>query len=151
MDLIVEACSKMLIMWTFRGKSPQDQDVATIAAEYPLCQILLNKLKWAGLNVIIPEECLIILAMCSDSPGTIQLIAHHLLQGIPNLEQGYEVTPLDFSRVFPSSFPIVQDPKWAKFWEDAWDNQKIPKDERKPLQSDNRCDTKEYWLELLKH
>ncbi|MCM1219787.1 MAG: hypothetical protein NC548_35380 [Lachnospiraceae bacterium] len=152
-DSTTELCSKLLMSWMLGGSddaphSFQGNDPEIINGGDPLSTILHQKLQWAGLQINIPDELYLIMSLCTQSPGSVQIMCHEILENIPNLEQGYTVMPEDFVRVYPMSFPIATDPHWLKHFEELWDAQKIERSS--PGASDNACDTREYWMSLLK-
>lgn len=148
-----DLCSKLLMSWMLSGSddaphSFQGNNPELINGGDPLSTILHNKLEWAGLQINVPDELYLLMSLCTQSPGGIQVMMHEILEKIPNLKQGYTVTPMDFVRLYPMEFPICTEPKWSKHFEEIWDAQKIERSS--PGASDNACDTREYWTDLIK-
>lgn len=145
----IDMCSKVFVSWNlehfsgeaFKGNSPE-------MMSDPLSSILLNKMKYADIGVNLPDKLVLLLSLCSDTPGMIQMLCYKILKNIPNLQRGYTVTPQDFARVFPVKFPIYVFQDVRDEIERMWKEQK--QEFRGPF-SDNKCDTKEYWQALLTH
>lgn len=148
-----ELCSRLFISWTMSNinapHSFQGNDPEIVNGGDPLSTILYEKLKWAGLQINIPDELYLIMSLCTQSPGAIQVMCHEILESVPDLHNGYTVIPEDFVRVYTMDFPTQSiDRKWAEHFEKLWDAQKIRR--LSPGTSDNACDTREYWMALIK-
>ena len=118
--------------------------------------IFLLKFPSYGLKVNTPDWLIYLLDICTGGqPGFVQMIYKELLDFInkskfdnKGIEENYTITTEDFSNCFAVEFPILINPILYKRYEEMWDNQKI-KEKTFPA-SDNRCDTAEYWLEVMK-
>lgn len=86
-----------------------------------------------------------------ENPGQSQIILKDLLLSIKSkkgpIPSGYVITSNDFSLAFPFSFPIMEIPEVNKKYEKLWDKQKRKKEN--PLESDNLCDTVDWWKEVM--
>lgn len=147
-----ELCSKVLIMWVFKEKSEDmtkhDPDVADMF----ISKILLKKFEVFGVDIVLPDPLLMILDICCESnPGQVQIILKDLLNDIKkrrgNIPKGYVIASMDFSLCFPSNFPITEIEHINKKYMKLWDEQK--KEKNGTFDSDNKCDTAEWWLEVM--
>lgn len=118
--------------------------------------IFLIKIPSYGLKINTPDWFIWLLDICSNSnPGIIQLMYKEILESINKLKfngngipEGYTITPEDFSNCHPYEFPIIINPRINEKYSDLWDKQKISRDTS--FSSDNKCDTVEYWMEVMK-
>ena len=142
-----ELAAKVFIAWNFNSKKEFSNNPEIVDGGDFLSTILYRKMKAVDLGVNIPDECYLLISLCSDSPGYAQLLLKELLLSIPNLKKGYTIIPMDFARKFPMEYPMSDNPKWEKYFSQKWDEQKIHS--AKFPYSDNLCDTAEWWLEVL--
>jgi len=146
-------CSKALIGWLMEdqeGKdmSVHDKEIANIFTS----RMIAKKFEVFGIDIVLPDMLLLILAICTDgNPGQFQIILKDLLNSIKKrqgpIPAGYVITPLDFSLCFMNDFPIIDIPSMNKKYETLWDGQK--KEKHKEFESDNLCDTPEWWKEVM--
>lgn len=149
----VVTCSKLFMVWFEKEKagedfSKHDEELEKIF----IFQILLKKFKVFGINIILPDPLLAILAECTNcNPGQTQVILKDLLNHIKKIRgaipDGYVITSTDFASCFPISFPIIEIPEINAKYESMWIGQKI--ETTNPFQSDNLCDTPEWWKEVM--
>lgn len=119
--------------------------------------IFLIKMPSHGLKITTPDWLIYLIETCANGlPGFMQLIYKELLVSINKIRfnnlgipENYCITADDFAWCFPDEFPIIENPVIMNKYEKLWDDQKLKK--HKPLQSDNICDTNEYWLEVTKY
>lgn len=145
-----ELASKVLLAWSFSSKQkskdePYNNPEIVEGGDF-FSTMIYRKLKAFGVDIKIPDECYLLISVCSKAPGYAQLLMKEFLSSIPNLKPGYEVTAQDFVNKYPMQFPTQENPEWDKHFMELWDQQKVHSDH---LASDNLCDTKEWWLELF--
>lgn len=144
-----ELASKVLISWHFskkKGENFENNPELVNGGDF-VSTMLYKKMQAIGLGVNIPDECLLMISVCSNSPGYAQLLLKEILMSIPDLKRGYTITVDDFVRKYPMEYPVQDNPKWDKYFQDLWDKQKNRS--AKFPQSDNLCDTADWWLEVL--
>ena len=93
-----------------------------------------------------------LLSLCTnENPGQSQVILKDLLSDIKSkkgsIPEGYVITTDDFVNCFPFSFPIMENPTINKKYHELWDKQKTQT--RRRGESDNLCDTIEWWKEVM--
>lgn len=118
-------------------------------------KILIDKLASYGVKITPPDWLIYLIDICAGGNyGFIQLIYKELLTFINNIKYGgtglpenYKITTTDFAMCFPKEYPILLIPKIYEKYSKLWDEQKRPK--KSSLDSDNKCDTAEYWLEVI--
>lgn len=146
MDMI-EAIGNIYIHWNIdavknEGYNPEEYDDEI--NDYPLVKILRKKLEWGGVDVVIPDYLVMIIALCSESPAEVQMIMVDILDKIyenndNHIPKHYVITPIDFSITFPVKFPAtMQYPEMKARYNRKWDEQKTPNRE-------NSYDTKAFW------
>lgn len=145
MSAIVKLCNKTLISWYIAecGDTSMDMDKEYNSTSF-IAKVLRNKLKEFQVPIEIPDYLLILIELCTSSnPGISQVMLKEIMSHIPDLEPGYEIESSDFTRVYPSNYPIMDDnPKWEKHFEELWLAQK-------DKEGNNLCDTPEWWLEVF--
>jgi hypothetical protein len=117
--------------------------------------IMLFKIPAYGVKIKPPDWLVYMFDICcGGNPGFIQLVYKELLVYINNSKYGgmgipenYVITTKDFAECFPTKYQILIDPVIYKKYSKLWDEQKIKS--ANILQSDNMCDTPEYWLEVM--
>lgn len=109
-----------------------------------LAKVLVKKIEAMGLDVIVPNELLSIIILCSETPAEVQMIFTDILDGvleankIDKLPKEYKITPFDFIYVYPDKFPITcLYPDVKEKYNKKWDDQKI--------NGMNSYDTYEFW------
>ena len=148
-----DICSKALITWMITEKEQKlinDDDIKDLFTS----QVILKKFKTFGIDIVLPDMLLLILNVCvENNPGQFQIILKDLLNNIKQrkgpIPAGYIVTAMDFSMCFPMSFPIIDIQNVYKKYMDLWDKQK-KSSVTSPFESDNLCDTPEWWKEVMK-
>ena len=146
-------CARCLIYWfenerkgTMTSHDPEVEDMF-------ISKILLKKFKAFNIDIILPDPLLLILDVCCESnPGQVQIILKDLLNDIKKrsgkpIPKGYVITSTDFSMCFPTSFPITEIDHINEKYMKLWDEQK--RETKNILESDNKCDTAEWWLEVM--
>lgn len=145
-------CARCLITWSFderRGEVRHDPEAEDIF----IYKMLSKKFKSFGVDIVLPDPLVLILDLCCDSnPGQVQIILKDLLNDIKKrsgkpIPKGYVITSTDFSMCFPISFPITAIEHINKKYMKLWDKQK--RETKNVLESDNKCDTAEWWLEVM--
>lgn len=109
-----------------------------------LAKVLAKKIEAMGLDVIVPNELLSIIILCSETPAEVQMIFTDILDGvleankIDKLPKEYKITPFDFIYTYPDKFPITcLYPDVKERYNKKWDDQKI--------NGMNSYDTYEFW------
>lgn len=145
-------CSKIFISWSLShvdwANNPHDEDIANIFTS----RMILKKFEVFGIDIIIPDPLLLMLAICTDgNPGQYQIILKDLLLNIKKVKgpipKGYCIEPQDIVEMWPINFPIVDIPEVYDKYMKLWDEQK--KEHHEEFESDNKCDTPEWWLEVM--
>jgi hypothetical protein len=149
-----ELCSKALVMWVMEEHKGTDfSKHSPDVAEMFMARMLLKKFEVFGVDIILPDLLILILDMCTESnPGQTQIILKDLLESIKKhsgkpIPKGYTVSSMDFSLCFPNSFPITEIDYINDKYMKMWDGQK--REVKNILESDNKCDTPEWWLEVM--
>ena len=148
-----EMCSKALIAWTMTEQEGKDMSIHDKEVENMFTsQMILKKFNVFGIDIILPDLLLLILAICVDgNPGQFQIILKDLLNNIKKrtgpIQAGYIITAWDFSLCFMNDFPIIDIPHINDKYRKLWDEQKKPKTQ--PWETDNLCDTVEWWKEVM--
>ena len=153
---IKELCSKMLVNWFLIEKKNSDMTYTSDDEEFLrasfITNVILKKFKVFDIQIHLPIYLLMILSLCTnENPGQAQIILKDLLLSIKSkkgsIPNGYIITSNDFTSAFPFSFPIMGISEINKKYEKLWDKQK--KKTTSPLESDNLCDTVEWWKEVM--
>lgn len=118
-------------------------------------RLLLVKIPGYGVKIIPPDWLIYLIEVCAgDHPGFLQLIYKELLTFINNhcyggtgIPENYKIRAIDFINCFRNAYPILLDPKVYEKYSKMWDEQK--KEKCNSADSDNKCDTAEYWLEVM--
>lgn len=144
---IKELCSKVLTKWVMtNGKKDFTKHDEDIIREF-IPSILLKKFKVFNIDIVLPDELLILLMLCSDgNPGLVQAILMDLLESIKDkngpIPKGYIITAHDFALAFPNEFPIIKDETILNKYIEKYDT-KIKRREY------NLCDTPDFWLKYM--
>lgn len=144
----VETIAKTFLEWSATDLLDHDANCTNNRDEIMnrsfLGKLIIKKLEWAGVDVIVPDLCLIIIVLCSETPAEVQMIMTDLLDGtlkrnnFTRFPKNYKITSSDFSYTFSNKFPIVSEYKEIKdMYNKKWDDQKV--DGR------NMYDTIEFW------
>lgn len=149
-----ETCAQALIAWGLsehdkRDMTVHDEEIANMFTS----RMIIKKFDVFGINIVLPDMLLLILAICTDcNPGQFQIILKDLLNSIKKrkgpIPDGYVITTEDFGFCFLTDFPIIEIPKIYDKYLKLWDGQKKP-GEHKPWETDNLCDTPEWWKEVM--
>lgn len=148
----IDLCSKALIVWFQRENegadmSQHDKDIAELFTS----KIILKKFEVFGIDIILPDDLLIILYICVEgNPGQFQIVLKDLLHSIVQrkglIPAGYVITSDDFAHAFPMHFPVMSMPEVNAKYEKLWDEQKY---ESSFHMMNNKCDTIEWWEEVM--
>lgn len=151
-----EICSRAFIMWKMEElgnptMSYSKSDLEMLENLF-LYQVMDGKLKHFGVNVHIPMYLYVIVSTCADGNiGKAQLILKEILNSIKEkrgpIKQGYVITTNDMVMAFGERFPVLVDKSIEAEYEKLWQAQK-----REPTEDslyDNKCDTKEWWAEVM--
>lgn len=124
--------------------SKHDEDIY----EMFVPSILLDKFKAFNVNVVLPDMLLVIIDICTEgNPGLSQVILKDLLSNIANkfnerkIPSGYVIKTNDFSKCFPTEFPIISISNIYDKYIKMWDGQKN--------NGGNLCDTVKWWKEVV--
>jgi hypothetical protein len=150
----IDCCSKLFINWFTREKtnedmSKHDDEIADLFTS----QIILKKFKAFDIDIVLPDELLLMLYICTEgNPGQFQILLKDLLNSIVKnhgcaISKGYIITSTDFAYAFPMHFPVMSMPEVNAKYEALWDGQK--RERKNPMESDNKCDTIEWWKEVM--
>lgn len=149
----IELCSKCFIAW--KSAELQKQDMTKHDKEIAdifIAKALREKFNAFKIDICLPDILILMLDLMTDSnPGQSQIILKELLNDIVKhnglIKPGYIITSDDFAHCFPSSFPITEIPKINDKYRKLWDAQK--KECKGIFDTDNQCDTPEWWLEVM--
>lgn len=141
-----QLCTSLLITWNFQaaGKAPTTEQNYDGTSEYSqqsfIAQVLRKKMEVFKIPVKIPDVLIAIIEVCTNgNPGISQLMLRDIIGD--SRKKGSTLTPDDFARVYPISFPVVEDGnEWDKYFSKKWEEQKNPSN------GSNLCDTPTWWL-----
>ena len=150
----VELCSMLFINWISKEHAKKDMTQYDSELEKTfIFQVIRKKFDVFGVEIVLPDELLAIITVCTNSnPGQSQILLKYLLDNIKErkglIKKGYIVTSDDFTHAFMTRFPILHEfqdlnEKFRKLWE----GQK--KEKTHPFDNDNMCDTPQWWLEVM--
>lgn len=150
----VELCSQVFITWMMNEQANKDMAIHDEElSKLFISQVIHKKFDIFGINIVLPDELLAIITICTNSnPGQSQVLLKYLLEDIKKrkgpIPKGYVITANDFTHAFSTRFPVLHefDDLNEKF-QKMWDAQK--KERVNPLDNDNLCDTPEWWLEVM--
>ena len=150
-------CTGVFLEWVFEERKKSNMEYKNRDKEYLeesfIARILLKKFEVFDIKIHLPVYLLMILSLCTnENPGQTQIILKRLLTSIKDrkgpIPEGYVITTEDFSFCFQTSFPIMEIPAINETYRILWEQQKrqgkIP-----PMESDNLCDTVEWWKEVM--
>lgn len=144
---IKDLCGQILATWIItNGEKDFTKHDEDIIKEF-IPSILLKKFKVFNIDIVLPDELLILLTLCSDgNPGLVQAILMDLLESIKDkngpIPKGYIITAYDFAFAFPMKFPIIKDKEIYNKYLEKFDREiKTP--------DGNLCDTPEWWLKVM--
>lgn len=117
--------------------------------------IFLIKVPSHGLKITAPDWLIYLIDVCSGgNPGFIQIIYKELLEFInlskfngKGIKKDYTILVEDFALCFATEFPIMLQPRVYEKYSKLWDEQK--RERNTSFEPDNKCDTDEYWLEVM--
>ena len=143
-DSILSVVSKVFISWAIMEKEDYEPctNIPELENEF-FVKLIKEKLKWAGVDIVIPDALAIILDYCSETPAEVQMITVDILDTIlknndGSIPKGYVITTNDFSLTFPVKFPITGFfPSAKEEYNQKWDEQKDG--------GANTYDTLEFW------
>jgi hypothetical protein len=150
----IELCSTLLMNWGINEYAKKDMTIYDEELEkaFIFC-IIRKKFNSYGIKIVLPDELLAILTVCTNSnPGQSQILLKYLLNDIKQrkgpIPEGYVITVEDFAFAFQTRFPILHEYKdlYKKF-EKLWDEQK--KVNLSGHGDYNMCDTPGWWLEVM--
>lgn len=147
-------CTEIFLIWGFASLNDKDfsQHNEELLKEMFTPRILLKKLEAFGINIVVPDDCLTLIAVCcNENPGQAQLLLKDILLSIKKrkgpIPDGYTITSEDFAYAFPTSFPIMSMPEVEHKFNERWKEQKSSTpDGRYEV---NLCDTQKYWKEVM--
>lgn len=148
-----DMCSRVLIGWIIaeqrnKDMSIHDEDIKEIFTS----KMILKKFEVFGIDIVLPDMLLLILNVCvNNNPGQFQVVLKDLLnvikQGKGPIPSGYVIGTRDFVSAFNDKFPIMEIPEINNKYHKLWDDQK--KKTTESGESDNLCDTEEWWKEVM--
>lgn len=150
-----DLCSKIFITWMIMEREGEDMsNHKDEINEIFSAKILLKKFKVFDIDIVLPDYLLLLLDVCVDgNPGQIQIVLKDLLNHIKNnrgsIPAGYVITSTDFAYCFANDFPIMDIPEINEKYHKLWDGQKKERTKSSPFESDNLCDTIEWWKEVM--
>jgi len=146
-----QSLTKLFVRWSIAsskaGYNPKDDNFKEINDDF-LIKVLTKKLEWGGVNVVLPDYMLVLLASCAETPAQIQMFMVDILDVVLNnndgkIPVGYIIKPTDFAEAFPEAFPSPHlYPAVARKYDAKWDEQKI---KNRTSGTDNSYDTLEFW------
>lgn len=147
-----EACGKIFIVWTVMEKrgdnmAVHDEDMNGLFT----ARMISRKFETFDVDIVLPDMLLMMLDLCvSGNPGMFQIVLKDLLNSIKQrkgpIPNGYIITSEDFAMCFVDSFPILDIKKVEEKYTKMWQEQKR---ETEAWGTDNLCDTKEWWKEVI--
>jgi hypothetical protein len=149
-----ETCLKAFLAWIELEKQNKDVSIHSKEVEEIFTsQVILKKFKSFNIDIVLPDMLLLILAICTDcNPGQFQVVLKDLLNNIKShkgpIPEGYIITVTDFSMCFPQDFPFMDVKSVSDKYHKLWDAQK-KSGEIKLFETDNLCDTPEWWREVM--
>ena len=154
LEEVKKLCSDLLALWftkELRGDDISQHDDNMITGML-VPSILLNKFKNFNIDIVLPDELLLILTICTDdNPGQSQVILKDLLNHIKGkkglIPSGYVINVFDFGECFPMEFPITSIKEINDKYYKLWNEQKKTRIDE--YDSDNLCDTPKWWKEVM--
>lgn len=154
---IKDYCSKILMYWVLDEQDSPNLEYKEADKEFLeesfIAKILLKKFEVFDIKIHLPIHLLMILSLCTnENPGQVQIVLKKLLLSIKErkgpIPENYVITSDDFVECFAFSFPIMKIPAISDAYEILWEQQK-KQGKILPLESDNLCDTVEWWKEVM--
>lgn len=155
---VKELCSTILLQWFLEEKNNttmkyNEEDKEFLKKSF-IANVLLKKFEVFDIKIHLPTHLLMILSLCTnENPGQAQIILKKLLLSIKDrrglIPENYVITSEDFVMCFPTSFPIMEIPAISESFEILWNQQK-KQGKLDYMESDNLCDTPEWWKEVMK-
>lgn len=149
-----ELCSKLLIAWSLQEQKKKDMTIHDKELSNTfIFQVISKKFDIFGIDIVLPDELIAIIDVCTNSnPGQSQILIKYLLENIKSrkgpIPKGYVVTAEDFAFTFQRRFPILHEySDLNEKFQKLWDAQK--KERINVFDSDNKCDTPKWWLEVM--
>ena len=149
----IKLCIHIFIAWLIHEEDNKDMTIYDEELNNTfIFQMIRKKFDIFGINIVLPDELLAIITTCTNSnPGQSQILLKYLLDNIKKrkgpIPKGYVVKADDFALTFETRFPILHEfDDLNKKFQKLWDAQK--KENVLPF-GDNRCDTPEWWLEVM--
>ena len=147
-------CDGALFGWIMtengnKDMTVHDKDVENLFTS----QIILKKFKVFDIDIVLPDMLLLILNICTEgNPGQFQIILKTLLNDIKKskgpIPKGYVIRSRDFGLCFNNDYPITEIPSINEKYEALWDQQK-KQGKLHLMESENLCDTVEWWKEVM--
>lgn len=157
LDKIKEMCAKLLILWIKAEADTPDmkyrpEDEEFIEKSFT-AKIISKKLDAFGICIHIPVYLYMLIAVCcKENPGQAQLILKVLLNSIKDnkgpIKADYIIRVEDFVNCFANAFPIMIIPEIHSEYQKLWEDQKR-QSSGQFLESDNKCDTPDWWREVM--
>ena len=146
-------CSCLFIAWFTDEREKNDNLLNTEVYDLFTAKMISKKFEAFNIDIVLPAHLLAILDICVDgNPGQFQIVLKDLLNSIKErkglIPAGYTITTDDFSMCFMFEFPIIEIPKINDKYLALWNKQKIT-DKSHILDSDNLCDTPEWWKDVM--
>lgn len=151
----MELCMKIFMAWILNEHDNPSMEYKKEDKEFIeesfTAKILLKKFEVFGIKIHLPIYLLIILAICvNENPGQVQIVLKDLLLNIKSrkgpIPEGYIIKADDFAYCF-EQMPLMENPEINEKYHKLWDAQK--KSDVEFPESDNLCDTPEWWLEVM--
>lgn len=142
--------SKAFVIWS-QAEITDNLDVfdGAYMKESFIGQMITKKFEAFDIDIKLLDPFVMIIDLCTDSnPGVSQLMIKEILENVPDLKPGHTITTWDFLRIHDNKFPRMSYPDINEKYEKLWNAQK--KKRTSTYASDNKVDTKEYWLEIFK-
>lgn len=140
-----ELVSKLLIMWIIAEQRGQEEDypyIKEVHDEDFICKVLSKRMEAFDLQIIVPDYLSSILSMCTEqNPGKSLYLLYEILKETEIKSLPYTVQSLDFSRIYPMSFPFMEG-EFDKEYHKKWMSQKYDNDK-------NKIDTPRFWKEAI--
>lgn len=145
-DESIEVLGLMFIAWSL-GQMPEGYECNEFIAG-----VLRKRLEVFGVDVNFSDILVDIIALqAGGNPGVSQLILKEILTTAANkfkikkVPKGYTIDPMDYAFTYQKFFVLDfedYDDEKVKEYHNKWDAQK-------KLDGTNRCDTAEYWQEVV--
>lgn len=110
-----------------------------------------SKMNMAGMDIIIPDALILLfLTLTRGNPGQSLMLLKEILDNIVKrsghkIRPGYLIAPMDASITWGDRWPFTYIPEIDEKYHKMWLAQKRP---REGLNSDNQCDSPQFWREV---